>query len=430
MHSMLATLFVAIVAVLLNCDATNAQTPYVHQVIIANGGQFEFGGPPFADRATIGAYDPGTQQYTVFDTIEVEGVQGVVIDPLAPYAYLAAADSVIKYNLNTYQREAVAYFQGIKSISIEGNYVVVGKWFGGGDYVAVFDKSNLAPLFSIPEVTNTVYATVIVGDTLYAAHNAPGTIDYCPPYGCFDDTLGYIAVIDMNTQTFVRNIELDTAGAGVKKIYADGTTIYAICETTGNLATYNTLTQVTTFTSIGVHGGIGIDASLLRASFNGNVGVYDLSNYTFVQPALFSDTYVVGAYDNINDHYYMNKTDYSVYGTTYIHDGSGTIIDSIPVHVSNEGIAIDYRLSTGIAEIDKAFDFSLYPNPANDWLNVVFDGDDHYDLQVLDVAGKVVQYESSLQGRSRIEIVNLSRGWYVITLRAGGNVVAKPFVKH
>jgi hypothetical protein len=48
-------------------------------VIIANGGQFEFASP-YADRATIGAYNPINGQYWVFDTIQVESIQYVVVD--------------------------------------------------------------------------------------------------------------------------------------------------------------------------------------------------------------------------------------------------------------------------------------------------------------------------------------------------------------
>ncbi len=172
------TKFQLVVALILAGFSVAAQTP---NVIIANGGQFEFA-MPYADRATIGAYNPTNQQYWVFDTIQVESVQDIAID--GNYGYLAATDSILKYDLTTYEKVGQAYFAGIRSLSVHDTLLFAGRYFGSGSFLQVFHATTLDSLFSIPEVNNTVYDVAVVGDSAYIPYNALGTVDQFPLSWC------------------------------------------------------------------------------------------------------------------------------------------------------------------------------------------------------------------------------------------------------
>ena len=186
---------------------------YTKQVVVANGGLFEFQAP-FTDDITIGTFDPYVNTYHPFDTVRGESVQQVLID--SGMAYIAMGDSILKYDLNTLLPVDTLLFSGVRSLAVSGNHLLVGKWFGTGDFLAVYDKNTLALEFSVP-LTNTVSGMVVIGDTLYAPFNVPGTIDQCPPFGCFDDSIGRIAVVDFPSQSHIYDIDLDTIGAAAAK---------------------------------------------------------------------------------------------------------------------------------------------------------------------------------------------------------------------
>ncbi|MBL4624014.1 MAG: T9SS type A sorting domain-containing protein [Flavobacteriales bacterium] len=321
------------------CWQTYAQQ--YSNIIIANGGQFELA-ISYADRATIGVYNPVNQQYWIFDTIQVESVQDVIVD--GNYVYLAASDSIIKYDLTTYERVGQVYFAGIRSLSIHDTLLFVGRFFGTGDYLEVFNKNDLTSIFSIPEVNNTVYGVQVVGDSVYVPYNEKGSVDQYPPFGVFNDTLGKIAVIDLVSQSFVRDIELDTIGAGVKAIYNYNNQLYVVCEANGVIAHYDPINDTTIFNAAGVTRGIAQVDSLIYVDYTTGVGSFDIKNMQVVNNSIISTGfYASGALDTLNDNFYINTTDYTSYGKSYIYDFTGNLTDSFDVNTSPEAIDIDYK---------------------------------------------------------------------------------------
>lgn len=92
-----------------------------------------------------------------------------------------------------------------------------------------------------------------------------------------------------------------------------------------------------------------------------------------------------------------------------------------------------YRLNllTNALEIEKEnLNFSIYPNPAYDVLNVSFSKEDKqaYSIDVTDVLGKVMA--SKHEGIDTIDLSALNSGIYFITLKKNGMVAAtQKFVK-
>lgn len=401
---------------------------YVKQVIIANGGVFEWA-PPYTDAATIGAYNPLTDSYTVFDNIMTESVQAVVVD--SGFAYVAAQDSIVKYDLDTYQRAGIAYYPGIKSLAVSGNHLLVGKWYGSGVFFHVYDKSSMTQLFGISQINTTVDGMVVIGDTAYVGYNVKGTIDACPPYGCYSDTLGRIAVVDMSAQMFVRDIELDTTGAGIGKLYTDGTSVFAIADERGYVIKYNAMTaQVDTAYALSAAMGTGFHNNMLYAQYFGSgIGSYNTASESFSDTMIVNAAYAASAYDTVNSLFYITQTDYFSYGTVYIYNASGVAVDSFSVAVSPEGIAIDYRETiTAIAE-QQDISYLLYPNPADDHINLSVQGNGKAVLTVYDLSGrKVASEEREIKANSisRISLAGLEGGMYFLHIEtASGRAVAK-----
>jgi hypothetical protein len=196
---------------LLVCGVTvsNAQdNEWVNQVIVTNGGRFEFN-PPFLDYVTVQKYDPVTKSVTVFDTIYTQSVQDVVI--AGNKAFVAAQDSIVEYNLDTYQRVITIDDSGMNRLYVHNNKLIITKqWPVKRFYVEVLDISNnLGLLARIQNITGDCGDAVVSDkDTLYVA--VPGV---------YPTSRGKLAVIDQGTWTLQREIDFDTVAKGISDLY-------------------------------------------------------------------------------------------------------------------------------------------------------------------------------------------------------------------
>jgi hypothetical protein len=309
-------------------------------VIIANGGQYEWA-PPFNDRATIGVYQPDNQQYWVFDTIQVESVQDMALQN--NHLFLAAQDSIIKYDLTTYKRLATIDYAGLKSLTVHDSLLIAGKFFGSGSFVSFYDNRDMSFLFDITEVNSTVESVVVVGDTAYVPFNQLGTVDLYPPYQVFADTIGKIAVIDIKNQSYVRTISLDTIGSGVRTIVEYNHVLFAICTQNGVIAKYDILSNSLDFDTIGCTKSIQLIDTVLYLSFGSKIGSYDVKNQELISDDLFEFNFLKGAIDTLNEQFYLTTTDYFNFGKATIFDMAGTLLHEFDVNVSPEAVVVDYK---------------------------------------------------------------------------------------
>ncbi|MFN4235318.1 MAG: T9SS type A sorting domain-containing protein [Bacteroidia bacterium] len=399
---------------------------YLHQIIVANGGVFEFG-PTYNDRATVATFNPQTNSYTIFDTIEVESVQDVIIDSI--YAYVAAQDSIVKYNLNTYQREAIAYFPNIKKLEIAGNYLMVGKWFGGGDYFAVFNKHNLQEIFSISQVNETVNGMALLNDTFYVAYNIKGTIDLFPPWGVYADSIGKLAVIHASSQTFLHDIILGPNAAGAGKSFVYNNSIYTICIETGYLFKYTPTNGNIDSLNIGIIKYANLHNGILYGDFFTGFGAYNLNTNAFLSNPSFSYSSMYAAinYDFMNNHFYVTETDYSTYGKLYKINNSGLKTDSVNVGISPEAMALDFRLNVSINEIENKKIISAYPNPFNN--SITLQGRENASVEVYDLKARLIYQTQSLSNTHLINTENWESGMYIIKVQSNTDVQTLKMIK-
>lgn len=74
--------------------------------------------------------------------------------------------------------------------------------------------------------------------------------------------------------------------------------------------------------------------------------------------------------------------------------------------------------------------FSIYPNPANDWIELYWDKQTPHNAsyQILNALGQIVQ--TGVYSNQPITIQNLSKGWYFLQVSTEEAVINKKFIKN
>ncbi|MBN4049634.1 T9SS type A sorting domain-containing protein [Bacteroidales bacterium AH-315-N07] len=316
-----------------------AQQAYVEKVIIANGGIYETI-PPYTDYVTVGTFDPNFKTYTVFDTIYTQSSQSVLID--SNFAYVAVQDTLIMYNIITYQRVASRRLTGINKMTVYNSLLIVTRGFGAfSDYVVVYDKNTLDSIKSFSSITDQCGAILIVNDTAYVG--VPGNQS---------STSGKLALIDLSNLNFVREIDFGSSGRQIGSLLSDGNKIYTVnsihWDSAGVIGLYDIASgTVDTLIQMGtaVSGGLMLKDGLLYTKFGQGVGTFNINTLQIQDTSIIPYQCSSGTFDKINNQLYVTATNFSTYGRTYIYKLTGELVDSFEVGISTQGIGIKYITS-------------------------------------------------------------------------------------
>ncbi len=88
-----------------------------------------------------------------------------------------------------------------------------------------------------------------------------------------------------------------------------------------------------------------------------------------------------------------------------------------------------YISGAGIFEEKKSSDVTVFPNPANDQINIQFTQEDNVELKILDIAGKVVLYQNKIFSGATIDVTTLESGTYVVILKSQERIISEQFLK-
>jgi hypothetical protein len=415
---------------------SNAQkTSYAKQVISVNGGKFETS-PPYSDFATAQAFNPLNHAVNTFGTIYTQSVQDILI--LDHFAYVAAQDSIIKYNLNTFDRVVAIADSGLSKIGSYQNRLVVSKQSPVTKYfVEILDTANLSLVSRIGNISGDCGGLVVTNDSLYVAVN-----------GGWMGTVGKIGVIDPLTWTLKREINLGTDATGINNLYIDNGKIYSVNttpygSTTGSISVYDPATDIYTNKTITVTvgNGVGVKNHLLYAGFNNGIGSFSLSSMTIIDTTIVKDPgasvfkYILSTgLDTINDLFYVNIGDYATNGYCLIANFSGDSIYSYATGISTQAIGIDYRTyPAGISEKSSLSSVSIFPNPVVSQLNIQYHGDQDVDeIKITDVNGTIVSsFNTTLKknGKLSISVTDMPAGLYCLILKTEENSLISKFIK-
>ncbi|MCX6351210.1 MAG: glycerophosphodiester phosphodiesterase family protein [Bacteroidetes bacterium] len=92
-------------------------------------------------------------------------------------------------------------------------------------------------------------------------------------------------------------------------------------------------------------------------------------------------------------------------------------------------ICVKQAVLTDVAEVDKKDGVSIYPNPANDRLNIKLTNNTNATFTITDVFGKTILKNTTPQEENEVDITQLSKGVYFIMIQKEGSAIVKKFVK-
>jgi len=426
--------FVLVVFVLLINDAIFAQrNEWVNQVIVVNGGLYESVPNP-VDYVTVQSFNPVTQQTTVFGTIYTQSTQDIVVKD--NFAYVAAQDSIVKYNIDTYQRIAAIPDSGLSKLYIYNNRLIVTKqWPVKRFFVEVLNTNDLSLIYRTQNISGDCGEAIIAGDSLYVAVN-----------GGFLSTEGKLAVINPYNWKLRREINLGTEAKGILNLYNYNGLIYAICHTPegttgiGNITVYDYHLSVFENIPVGVTlgDGYGLKDNLLYANMNHGIGSFNLLTNKIVDTTLIPDPGFINrvsissaAVDYVNGLLYTNIGNMLTFGRGLIATVAGDSIGSYTTGLNADAIAIDYRTPVGINSYSDTSEFSLYPNPVSNELIVELKNKSLMrEIIISNPTGE--SFCTSFTSSNRLFYVtcsNLPKGLYFLTIKTDkGNSITK-FIK-
>ncbi|RMG73619.1 MAG: T9SS C-terminal target domain-containing protein, partial [Bacteroidetes bacterium] len=326
------------------CPALPAQ-PLLKQVLVANGGRFL---DP-TDNANLLVWNPQTGLASSVDTVQTQSIQDLLVED--HFAYLAAQDSIVRYDLTTGQRLAAAAFGAPSTIHLGryGDYLLVGNWYAPfgwtGPYpnhFRLFDAGTLAFVDSIPQVAQGARDFVVLGDTAYIAQNYT-TASYT-------DSAGYLSVVDLRTRTYVRDITFPNQGQDLGRLLLVDSVIYAFNPASDTRTTYDIRDGSRSTQPVGADiqtrdtgPQLARADSLVYLKLNGGLGSLAYRTGAVVDTLLIDTVVTAFAFDPLAGHFYLSQTDFFSFTQGAIYDLNGVKLSSLPVGSSPEAIALAYN---------------------------------------------------------------------------------------
>ena len=408
---------------------------WVNQVLIGNGGRFETT-PPYSDYTTMQTYDPATLATSVFNTIYTQSVQDILIS--GNYAYVAAQDSIIKYDINTYERVAAIADSGVSRLGLYNDRLIVSKqWPVVRFFVEVLNANSLALLDRTQFISGDCGEVYASKDSVYVAVN-----------GGFLGTEGKLAVINPTNWDLAREINFGTQAVGIFDLFFFDGNIFSINRTpygageVGSITAYNiyNFNFTNTVLSYTLADGLGVIDSVLYLKVNEGVGSFNLKTKQMIDPELIPDpgsanhVYITsGATDYINDHLYLNIGDRLAWGINVVATTAGDSVTSFATGISADAIALDYRVPVGIDESRiKTASVAIYPNPVSGQARIQYFGEGSIvEYSVMDLTGRTLS-NSTWNGTETVAVIDCSAfpsGIYFLTLKTDRETLTRKFIK-
>lgn len=421
-------LLLALQLLMLPAYVLNGQTT-LHQLIVASGGAFS--NPN--DFMSLAAYNPITQATTNFGEIKTQAVQAVCINE--DVLYVTATDSIVAYNLDTYQRIAAVAVQGVRYMLVSGEMLVVSIQYPATEnFIRIFNKNSLQYLGSISQISDEAAGMVLYDGKIYVA--VPGS---------WMSTVGKLAVLNAVDGSFIEEIELGSNGEGIHDLFVNNGKVLSVNRspwgsTTGTISVFDPVSKTVDHHTFPYHIGKGfaINEQSLYVFMNDAVGVINLVDWTVTHAALLPDPgsssfiyYADAVLDGLNGRIYATVTDYFSMGEGYIYDLEGSLKGNFAAGISAEALALDYRQPSFNTEITYAT-VSVSPNPASSSLFIGLKTEmARGRYNIYSSSGKVLQsgdFNSAIN--KSLDVSALSAGCYVLAVFSeDGTVLRCTFIK-
>lgn len=396
-----------------------AQNTYVNQVLIGAGGNYS--NPD--ENVTVSTYSPNDQSITSFGDVLTHSIQDIVI--YEGYVYVAAQDSIAKFDIDTYERIAIASAPGVNQLyAYDGNLFVSFQFPVTENFVRVYSSDDLSFITNIAEVSNESAGMLVVDNNLYVA--VPGG---------WASTTGNVAIISLPSYELTAEVDLGAEGIGVFDLFSNNDKIMTINRTpylgtTGYISTMTlegTEVEAHLFNEV-IGKFAGCDNDLLYTVMNNGIGSINLTDFTVENTEIvmpLTNTIAAVALDTVNNLFYLTTTDYFSMGEGSVYNMGGQILNTFDAAISSEAIDIDYRVNTGIV-VNNINKISVYPNPAT--TSISFNGNyDNYNI--VDLSGRIIASDNIHPGMTTINIEALHNGMYIINLTSDSKNATATFIK-
>ena len=346
---------------------------YVHQVLIANEGFFDFQTNAIIEPATIGTYNPSTQTYVVVDTLDGQRFSSdVIID--GNFYYVAADTKIFKYDLNTHQEVASVTLTGVRNLAIAGDKLIAtrGEYLQTFDsYLQVFDKNTMQLLAALDTTVGPKWATqniVVVNNIAYIAVNNAYE---------WGNEKGLIGQLDLNTLQYGNEIDLGPEGKNPDNLFLFNNELVTVNNKDWSGASVSKITlngNVNTLNLANAVTGCGTsalrdDKLVYQISMENTLNDYSLLNMAYEGPVNgITENFYDLAQDPVSGNLYASNTDFFSTGKVYVFSPNNTELTQFNAGVSPGTIVFDVRSSVGIHELEAKV--SVYPNPCTDQIQI------------------------------------------------------------
>lgn len=396
---------------------------YVHQVLVANEGFFDFQTNAIIEPATIGSYNPQTQIYTIVDTLDGQRFSSdVVID--GDFYFVAADTKIFKYNLNTHQEVGSIVLPGVRNLAIAGNKLIAtrGEYLQTFDsYLQIFDKNTLQLIAALDTNNGPKWATqniVVVNDIAYIAVNNAYE---------WGNEKGLIGQLDLNTLQYGSEIDLGAEGKNPDNMFLFNNELYTVNNKDWSGASVskvslngavNTQNLANAVTGCGTS-ALRDDKLVYQISMENTLNDYNLLNMALVGPvAGITNNFYDLAQEPISGNLYASVTDFFSTGSVRIFDNANNLVNEFATGVSPGTIVFDVRTSVGLTELNTTI--GVYPNPSNGVFQIsgLSEGDTY---QIANATGQVL-----LEGQNaNIDLRAFAAGVYLIQTPKGQTRILK-----
>ena len=416
----------------LSAFAINAQ-----KTIVVNGGRFGNS----AENISVNVYDTQIKTTTTIDSIGSQSVQDILVS--GNIAYVAAQDSIVRYDLSTQQRTAAVKFQGVstKTMALStNNELVVANWynpFGGPaltHHLYIYDQTTLALKDSIGVQGGINSMIGTLGGVLVTQNSSTSG---------FSDTLGYVLIVNVANRLVVDTLRATNYSGDIgelipKSVVTNG--FYSFNSVSNTITDFSnpsifppyfTVNNNSTNQNlkVGSKSQYSVFGDTLFVSMNQGIGSIDLTNLAVLDSNLIDTVVTAFTYDTLNAKFYVTATDYFSYTSGKIYDRAGNYLDTFITASSPEVVRMYYDQTTGIFEYksNSNSNFKIFPNPATFAVSIELD-EPISQIVIHDMKGKLVKQVSATSTKSNIDLSSLSKGIYIVSIITGLEIQSQKLI--
>ncbi len=399
----------------------------LYSVLILNEGRYDYVNQTQTIPVSLGKYDPSSKTYEKIRNIDgVRFASDLLIHE--NFILIAADEDLIKLDRYNYQELDRVEVKGVRKLAVVDDQIFVtrGEYLLSFDsYLHIYDINDLSLIAAIDTVNGPKYATegmAVLNDKVYVAVN--NAFD-------FGNELGFIGIYDVTNSSYGNEIQLPNSATNPDNIMVDGNMVYTLNNHSFDQSSISIIdgnsSTVSTSYLANVSAGCGTSAL-----YDGDVLYQEMMEQTLygfdTDQKLVNDSFKLDlnfyglAVDPVDAKVYATTTDFVSNGALLVYDNWNQV-DSISIGVSAGNIAFDVR-NTSAVEDNLLESIKLYPNPAQDKLNIAGLEGEKFQVKLKNMNGQIISVHQSAE----LDLSGLSAGVYLVEITTAGQRINQKLI--